>query len=487
MPSLASLSDDALRRWGEGTLIAILAGSLVVTGVVIWRVPDAAPLLPLGLLAILGAGMLFRHPRLNFILWLGGLALLLSSDEGIQLHEALYGLYFYGYLMYWYGRRVLLYRSRFVRGLEDQTALLLIVFGLLGGIALGLLFGADPMRLRGETLAFSLLALYFPVKEFVVREKKGPLIVLGLITWIGLYVTVDNALYTQRAFAEATAVWEIADVRIAGRELLLVFSALLLLALTSTVRGAKHTLVTMSLLAIVLAGLILTKSRAFWVAFLLGAAVLMLLVRGDDRRRLLLRSAGGALAFLVVAYILIGPYLYLMVSGILNRFATLSAATTDISLVNRIEEAKAVAARARLNPVLGYGFGTTYSFFNLTYWLTDTKSYIHNGYIAVWYKLGLWGVVLIGLLWGSVLRQALRLCRQVTLPPFYRALASGTAACLLCLVLPVYTTSVFFEDEKLSAFALVAALTMGIAQRFEKQSQRLPEKLSSVASSPRHL
>ncbi len=445
-------------------LIIALIGLLGIVGLVAWNAPDLTLFLPVVLLALSAGVFLFARPRLNFILWLGGLATLFSSEVGIQAHEAVYGLYFYGYLLHWYGRRIFLYKSRFVRGVEDHAALLLLVFGLLGGIALGLLFDAKLMDMRGEVLSFSMLALYFPVKEFVVREKNGPLIVLALIVWIGLFVTVNNALYTRHQFVEATALWQVADVRIAGRELILTFAAILLVSVLAVVRTRMAVIGVLTMLVTLLAGLVLTKSRSFWVAFLIGGFVLLLLHPAADRRRLLVRSVFALLTLLAAASIAMGPYFTLLLHGVVDRFLSLGATGTDISLLNRFVESNAVRAHTIANPILGYGFGTEYSFYSVAIHATLVKSYIHHGYLAVWYKFGLWGVML----WSVFLLRsawcALQAARK-SQHPIHRAIMFGVVACFLALPLPAYTHSVFLEGEKLSALALVAALGCGLYQR----------------------
>ena len=103
-----------------------------------------------------------------------------------------------------------------------------IMIGL--GIALGLFFGADLVSIRGEAIALTMLAIYFPIKEFCIRDRHGPAIILAILVWIGIWITVDNLLIARQTFAEATMLWEIADVRTAGRELLLTFSGVVLLA-----------------------------------------------------------------------------------------------------------------------------------------------------------------------------------------------------------------------------------------------------------------
>jgi hypothetical protein len=458
------LSEAAVRRRGEALLWVALAAALAAAGAVLLWAADYAPLVPVALVGLAVAAFVLSHPRLNFVLWLGGIVMLLSFEEGIQAQEAAYGLYFYLFLGHWYGSR-LLRRETILRGPEDVTVATLLGLGLTVGVALGLLFNAPFASLRGEAIAFTMLATYFPVKEFCRREEKGPLIVILLLGWIGCYLTVDNALVARQTFAEATQVWQIADVRTAGRELLLLYPALLYLALLTAQRGARRTLLVTAAFSILLAGLILTKSRTFWVAFAMGVVVLALVLPRAQRRRLAGVLTLGTAGLLGIAYVALGSVAIVLIIGVVNRLATLNTALVDVSLVNRFIETSAVWARIKSNPVVGHGFGAPYTYYSLIYEGTTTWSYIHNAYAAVWYKLGLWGVALFGTVWVRGAWCALRAGRAATLPPLERAAALGVVACLISQVLPAYATSVFVEDEKLVAFTLVVAIGCGLYQR----------------------
>lgn len=466
---VSSPSPTAIQRWGDGLLLAALGLGILATFGMAWVAPGWLPLLPVVVLALVGGLVLFQHPRANFVVWLLGFPLLLSSDEGIQLHEALYGLYFYAFLAHWYGRRLLLYQSPLVRGFEDRMVVLWLTLGMALGITLGLLFGTDLGPLRGEVIAFSFVAIYFPIREMCRREERGPLLVLLLIVWIGVYVTIDNALVARQRFEAATELWQIADIRTGGRELLLQFGALLVLAVITTTRSWRSRLFFLLMEGMLVSGLILTKSRVFWVSFAMGIILLVAVAKGERREMLALLGLG-SLALFGFALLFAGDYLELIILGIRNRILSLNAAGTDVSLLNRFAESAAVRERIWVNPVLGYGLGTEYTYYRLIEQATLTYNYIHNGYLAVWFKFGIWGMMLVGATWGRATWCAWQVGRARTLPPFERMLGYGVLACLLSMVLPAYTTSVFFEDEKLSAFVIAIALGCGLYQRIPKGS-----------------
>jgi len=451
--------------------MAALMGSLGIVGLVTWNAPDLTIFLPVVLLALSAGVILFTKPRFNFIVWLGAFALLFSSEKGIQLHEVVYGLYFYTYLNHWYIRRLFLYNRPIVHGRTDIAFGLWLGLGLSLGVGLSLLFGADLTRLRGEWLALTLIAIYFPIKEFCMREKHGLAILIAILTFIGLWITLDNVLVARHTLASATALWEFETVRKAGRELLLVFSGIMLLSVLPVLKNRAQQIGLAFVLMILLGGLVLTKSRAYWVEFLVAAVILIAIAPGVERKRLMAWCGAGIVILSIVSILFFSTYINLIIVGISSRFATLGAASADLSLLNRFVEASSVMEMVGRNPILGYGLATDYSFFDIIALRTYTRSYVHIGFVAVLYKFGLWGSLLIGYAWLSSLSIAFVDTQRESFSTFERAALRGIVACLASTVLPMITSSVFFESDKLSAFIFITALGAGIHFKYDRDTK----------------
>ena len=481
MKAAFTISHNRALRWGNAGLIAAFAGSLTVVGLIAAKAPDLILLLPVALVVACVGVFLFSRPRLNFIVWLGGFALLFSSEVGLQFHEVAYGLYFYAYLGHWYLRRLLLYKRPIIHGRLDLAVGLWLGLGLTLGVGLGLFFGADLTRIRGEWLAVTVIAIYFPIKEFSMREKHGPAILLAILAFIGLWVTFDNVLVAGRTLAAATATWEIETVRKAGRELLLTFSGLMLLSVLPVLKKRAHQVGVGVIVAILLGGLILTKSRAYWVEYLVAVVVLISITPGSERRRLVAWCVAGTGILSVISILFLSSYINLVIAGTSSRFATLGAASADLSLLNRFVEASAVLEKVVKNPILGYGFATDFSFFDIIALRTRTRGYIHIGFVAVLYKFGLWGGMLVAYVWLSSLSTAFGDSRRKIFSAFDRAAFRGIFACSTSMVLAAMTSSVFFEPDKLSAFIFITALGIGIHFKYEK-TRTQPNRADLVRS-----
>src|SRR5690606_31321423 len=149
--------------WGQRVLWVGLLGGLALVLLVAWHRPDVVILLPAVLAGLCLGVLLFRYPVLNLTVLLSSFVLVVSSDEGIQVTEAIYGVYYYFYIFHWYGVRFAA-GARIVRTPLDRAIALFITAGGLLGLGTGIIFGAPLGLLRGDLTAFLMLALYFPVK-----------------------------------------------------------------------------------------------------------------------------------------------------------------------------------------------------------------------------------------------------------------------------------------------------------------------------------
>jgi O-antigen ligase len=427
---------------------------------------------------------LFRFPLLNLAAVLFGFAFLITAREGVQVFELVFGLYYLAYVALWYLNRLVLQREPLCPYLEDKLAALLLVFGLGGGILLGILFGFPAGSIRGDAVAFSMLLLYFPAREACARERWGPAVVFGSLMWYGTYVTIRNAINFREAFLSATAAIEVAGARAALNEMHLLVGSLSMFLFLVLWRERRLRPLFLAAFAIFFSALLMTKARGFWVDFLFGLGVLFLIVRNEERRRMALLGAIGAASVAIIAFVFFGDFAVLLFEGVLSRFATLETAVTkDISLVNRFNEASAVFDRVIVNPVLGYGLGAEFRFFNWIYKHTAETSFIHNGYVALWFKLGLGGALLMLAFWARTAWIGIQTYRSSGLSLFLRVLALCAALSLIAIIPSVSTSAPFFVDDSMLSFTLLTALSTGLYERW-RTSKSLSMKFGVEEGSP---
>lgn len=469
LPALTAKEAAVARRvqaWGTAALVAAaVAAGAAALGLALVA-PQAILAVPLGVAALVGVAAAARHP-------LGGVtaAILLSLGLGGLANDYpagkfVFGAYLVLFVAAWYAR-ALSAGERIVVSRTDVGMAFLLVFGVGGGAVLGLAFGNPVADIIGNVQALLPLFLYFPVKAACARETRGPIVVAGCVLVLGVAAAVQNAFTTRQALSSATEVWQIVDVRVAYGEITLCASVLLCLALLFATRGswpARGALI--GLFGVLMGGLILTKSRGFWVATLLGIAVFALVLRPADRRRLVGVATAGGVAFVGLAVLVAGRYALLIATGIAKRFMTLgTASTADVSLLNRFAESAGVWAQIKANPILGHGWGAQYAYYSLISEGTRTWAYVHNGFLGVWHKIGLWGLVLVLWVWAGAVVGGIAAARARQLSPTNRGLAGAAAAALVALGLVANSSPPLENADQAIVLLVLWALAQGIAQR----------------------
>ena len=210
--------------------------------------------------------------------------------------------------------------------------------------------------------------------------------------------------------------------------------------------------------------MILSRSRSFWVVTLIGFALLMVLSKGRDRKSIFLFVVcilAASATFLILKY---RTETMLLASGTINRFSTLSTASTqDISLLNRFSEWRSLWAKIKLNPVLGYGWGVPFTHFSYISKSWFTWSYTHNGWLGLWYKNGLWGLGLMTWIWGAACINSLKLAWG---PRGSNAVVgAGLAAVLIPYTIAVNTANPFVLKDLALAVTILLAIAHGTYQQ----------------------
>ena len=155
--------------------------------------------------------------------------------------------------------------------------------------------------------------------------------------------------------------------------------------------------------------LIITQSRGQWLALLVAVFLLFLAGRAEYRRRFAVAAVGVIVVLSLVAVTVAGDKIDVVTSGLLGRWSTIRTSTTqDISLLSRIYEGEAVLTQVVQNPVLGHGLGVPYSKYDIITQEIWTSTWIHNGYLGLLYTYGIWGTILMSIIFASAIRRGYR-------------------------------------------------------------------------------
>ncbi len=212
--------------------------------------------------------------------------------------------------------------------------------------------------------------------------------------------------------------------------------------------------------------LIITQSRGQWLALLVAVFLLFLAGRAEYRRRFAMAAIGVIVVLSLVAVTVAGDKIDIVTSGLLGRWSTIRTSTTqDISLLSRIYEGEAVLAQVVQNPVLGHGLGVPYSKYDIITQEIWTSTWIHNGYLGLLYTYGIWGIILMAIVFASAIRRGYR--AYLRAPPGDLAGAAGLAGAAMCcgLLVGTLTENPFHNADGFLVVAISTALAAGAHAR----------------------
>lgn len=455
-------SDRWLGNWGSLILWGGFGFLFLILLFLTWAAPEALPYVPVLLVGAAAVVYLFHHPLLNLACVIGGFVAVVGFKEGLQIAEILYGLYYLGFLGHWFFTRSLLKQEVLCRRPEERVLFLFLVL-VAATVPISFLYNGWPSMILGEGLSLTMLLFYWPIREAIEKNPKGLRVVVGALTFVGLFVLARNILEYRSDLSNAEQLWQIATSRAITNESLLMVPAIFAVAMFLKTRAWWGRAVFLALFLSLFAGLILTQSRAYWVAIFLGTGVIFLFVPFKDKMRILTVGAVSAGGVFLIAYLFLGDFLLLVLTGLLDRFLTLETAVTkDISLINRFLEAQGVWEHIKVNPILGHGMGVPYRFFNITYLYSEEKTFVHNGYVALLFKFGIWGLGMMLYLMGRFFLMAMGNWRKAVNTPLARIISLAVAGSMAALALTATTANPFYQNDLMFVYAVLWGIIGGI-------------------------
>lgn len=421
--------------------------------------------LPVVALAVGMAVAYARTPIAALVLYFALFALTIGSKPGLQPEEVLFLAYHVGYLGAWFGLRVFAYRERLVQTPLDWAVALFV-----GAVAFAALptvvFRGNLGLAANEALNFSLLVLYFPVREACARYERGSVAVLAVLFVLALAGMIYNVALLRAAISDAAMAWEVARARVATSEMLITTGAICALSLIAYVHGTRRQLALLVAFAVLSLGVVLTQSRAYYVDLAVGVGAVLVLMPSGKRGPLVLSLVGGAVVAAGGAWLVLGDFFELVVYGIIDRALSLATATSsDVSFLNRALETRAVWERIVANPILGYGYGVPFGFHDSLfdgYW---SKTYAHNGFLTLWYRLGLAGLLALLAAWGLAVLTGIRTARLVGAPLLLRGVGLAAAATLICLLPSHFVSATFSTADTVLCFAALLGMAAGTREQ----------------------
>jgi O-antigen ligase len=450
------LTADDVWRWGRVYLGIGLACLLALTLAVTVVAPRFAPLVPLGLAGALALGWLIRRPLLHLCFVMLSLVFVLDLTEGIRVSEVVVTLYYLSYLGGWFTYHLVLRQTRLLTDPVDYAVAAFIGIVTLS-LGLTVIYGGSLFVALNEWRRILVVAFYFPLKWMCLHHPKGFRALLITFVVIALILVTRNLLRYYFAFQSAEALWQIMTNRARTNERFIMIGFLGSLIFLFHTNSWHIRAVFAATTIILFSGTIAGLSRALWVATAFGLFVALILMEGRQRLRVLLLLGGAAASLSLAAMVLFDDAFTFVLQGLVERFATLeSAASDDISLINRFYEWRSAWDRIVEAPLFGHGLGVKYPHFNLIWKVTQMKTFVHSTYVALLYRHGLIGVACISFIVLVSFSRAVLLLRTPSGLSYPVALTAVTV--FPALAVAALTEDLLLAIEGAFTLAFIAAL-----------------------------
>lgn len=443
---------------------------LAIILAVSWFGQSAVIFLPAILISVFVFLIVSRIKYGVLYLILSSFVLISGQDEGLQIQELAYGLLYLGFLATWFISRTFYYQDKICDNRIDKAMLVFLILIHLS-MPVSFLLGGKLTPMIGDWLAVSMLAFYFPIKEAIKRDPETIKIFGIIFLWLSLFVLFRNILSFRETVLQASVAYEITKGRASMNEIILMASSVGAIVFFLYSKELIVKLASLGFFVLFFIGLILTQSRGYWLGFVFGMGVLFLFASWQKKGQILILAVGGLAGALGIGFMLAPEVMELLVAGIIDRIASLgTASSSDISLVNRFNEFEQVWAGIKRNPILGYGLGHEFTYHNIIYEAHISQAFMHNAYLALWYKYGIVGVGLGLFVWFGSALKGLFLARRLDYSTIPSLLVLSASLVLFCEMMVGNTSNPFVIEDG----CLVVAFCMALVSGTETHGTRLP-------------
>lgn len=461
-PSSASTTTSLRTLFALSGLVAVC----VCLGVL---VNPIVGLLPVTLvLAGLVITVFVRYPRV----WIYSAALINyfwiaqgKGDDEISLREYVLVLFIFGGLAIWFFGMVVIQRKRIIQHFGDKLILSMMALSVLN-LPIALLNGTSPLTWLREWLLFWTMLYYFPWREHITERKHIQTFFLfhgAVFVFIGgmnifQYVkAASNVLY-------AYQIW-------ASRKLMnthIFLSATLFTALGGFYAARRNTkLLMLGLVSFYALVVIVSFSRGFWISGIVAMVVVLWLL---DKRKLALFVVYTVIAgflFVLIVQVVFPDKSTFVLKVLKTRLASSATGTQDVSLLARYFETQSLFTELSRYPFSGFGLGSSYTLYDPIGKEFNSVTFIHNGYLFIWLKLGFPFFLAFYTFWFYMMRRAYRIAKTTPVP-MAKILAAGCFTCLIAFTLLNITSSIPEGRDGFYCLSICFA-SLGFAERLTKR------------------
>jgi O-Antigen ligase len=396
------------------------------------------------------------------------------GDDDITLKEYALVLFFFGGLAIWFFGMVVIRRKRIIRHFGDKlilSAIALSVFNL----PIALMNDASPLTWAREWLLFLMMLYYFPWREHLTERKH---IQTFFFCHAAVFVFIGGANVFQYVKAASNVLY--AYQIWASRKMLnthVFLCATLFAALGGFYAVRRNTKILMlGLLGFYALVVVVSFSRGFWIS---GMVAIILMLWLLDKRKLALFAVYSVIAgfVFVLAVQTVFPDKSAFIFKVLNaRLSSSATGTQDLSLRSRFYETQEILNQISQYPLSGFGLGSSFRYYEPIGNSYSNGTFIHNGYLFVWVKLGLPFFLAFYTFWFYMMRRAYRIATSTPVP-MAKILAAGCCTCLVAFTILNVTSSIAEGRDGFYCLSICFA-SLGFAELLTVQQRNSAKQVS---------
>ena len=351
------------------------------------------------------------------------------------------GVCLVGIMVYWVVRLRILENQTLSMSIGQLAIAIFMVWSVIL-TAYMLVFGNNVMfpAIR-ETLNLSpLIVLPFLYEKFIDPESDKQQRIFVILIVVGCVQVLWNVWRVKSSIGEAVYLWEVGRGNTDES-----FSAFLMLigaAMLIHAKGWHRYSLAVALFALGWVGIAVCFSRTLYVA---SVAAIIILVALSGKGMYRKASSRIALAFGFMSLPLVPIYfvsrtIRLLMKSYLIRFLSTSHYKTDASLLNRFSEWRAIGHEIVQSPIIGWGFGSRFRYYQIIAHFHQISAYSHSSYLYIVYKVGVFAAISFFIAYFGFVYKGIILLRNRNIDDKNRGMLLAGVSYLLLTIIDSYTT-----------------------------------------------
>lgn len=380
-----------------------------------------------------------------------------SGSEGVEIIDIVFAAFYFGSLYYWFFWTILVAKNNVFRNIAD---FFLIAFFVLG-FALALnsyLNGVNLLNSMRELVLISFVLYYFPIRENFAEKKY--LIFFSVVFSIAIFINSLGQIYDYYRNISAGLQYAyqlLSSTKIRINQTLFSFTILS----SSLFMLMKQKILTRIWLVISIISssiaLVTTFSRTFWLITLIVFGVYLLVLPFKHKMRLALSGMIVLGSIILISQLFFKERADIVMQVVEKRFLSTSKGAKDVSFIARLKEYETVIQKIKEYPIQGNGFFKEFRFYNVLEQETATTTTIHNGYLFLFYRVG---IPLALMFIFCVFYFFIKSLKNIYLidDVFYKFIAVAAMTGIIVMIISGFTSSQFLYRDGTFLFAVSFAL-----------------------------